>query len=110
MSRISTESTDTPQSAVLRPISSRNCRSPCLRSASSVDSSAEPTISRSELCALGIVDLPEHHGIDVHRHGISAQCRFGPDLGGLDALVEPGGHAVDEGYDDKHSGTADGIQ
>ena len=55
MSRISTESTDTPHSAVLRPISSRNCWSPCLRSDSSVDSSDEPTISRSEVCATWVM-------------------------------------------------------
>ena len=113
----------TPHSAVLRPISSRSISSPCLRSESRVESRDEPTISRSEVWAtrliaravvgdlqrraLGVVDLPEHHGVHVHRHGVLGERLFGVELGGLDALVEPVDHLVDDRHDHEQAGAGD---
>src|SRR4051812_22688919 len=50
-SRISTDLTVTPQSAVFWPITSRRWSSAALRSDSSAESMEEPIISRSEVCA-----------------------------------------------------------
>ena len=50
-SRISTELTEMPQSAVLRAISVRSTSSAALRSDNSADSNDEPIISRKDVCA-----------------------------------------------------------
>jgi hypothetical protein len=54
------------------------------------------------------MDLPEHHRVDVHRHRVLAQRLFGVDFRGLDALIEPGRHIVDERHDGEHARAADG--
>ena len=65
-------------------------------------------VGNLERGALGIVDLPEHHGVDIHRHRVLAQRGFGVDFGGLDALVEPGSHGVDERHDGEQARAANG--
>jgi len=88
-SRISTDSTQMPQSAVLRPISPRNSSSAALRSDKSADNIDDPIISRSEVLGdpidgfavvgdvqsrlLRVVDEPEDDRVDVQRDGIFRQ-------------------------------------
>src|SRR6478736_2070521 len=88
-SRISTDSTEMPQSAVLRPISPRNSSSAALCSDKSADNIDDPIISRSEVLGdpidgfavigdvqsrlLRVVDETEDDRVDVQREGIFRQ-------------------------------------
>jgi hypothetical protein len=126
MSRISTELTATPHSAVLRPISwaEQGVTLLAIRQQRREQRGADHFPQRGlrharngltvvgdfECRAFGIVDLPEHHRIDVDGHGVLGERLLGIDLGGVDALVDPGRDRVDEGDDDEQARSADRVQ
>ena len=67
-------------------------------------------ICNFECGALGIMDLPKHDRVDIHRHRVLAQCLFGVDFGGLNALIEPRGHVIDERHNCEQSRTANCVE
>src|SRR5271154_5412148 len=95
-SRISTDFTEMPQSAVLRPISPRNNSSAAVRSDKSADSIDDPILSR-------VMDEPEDDRIHVDRDGVFRQCRLGAERRGLNALIDDGHDVVDDRDDEKES-------
>ncbi len=60
--------------------------------------------------ARGVMDLPEDDGVDIDRHRVPGQRLFGIDLGGPNAVIDPGRDRVDHRDDHEDARAADRLE